>query len=571
MKNMNQPKTPIQNTLHNTVNAVTPVAKDIANRTNEELKKPVTLSRRGLLLAVGGAFIEGKTGIVQDTVMGLIDDKEGGDNEPAPPPGKKTDVLTNKNAFQGYSVRNYPLAKQLASDDSKPIPYEVFLAVSMHESDRGRSELAKNANNFFGVIAKDGWSGDTYDEYTRENIPTDKIDEYKRAYPDFKFSKNLQNGKSEVFFTRSFRKYGSIEESFKDFAEKIYYKESDGSYRYSDVVDYLKDGGRDPYQVAYYMSDKDTPDELTYATGNEWRDGVGRYIKLVQKTIHRSSEELGVSSDAKQLKSTAPEPKATFPDKQKSIEVESIDFREFKSEEEKAVAKAMKAAFNRISGKGWSLFSTNGISDESARVIPLVDKGHFRSTTKATEYYSRVYDQGAIDPKYFVIHLWANGMDNGDKVGNSKNITLSDQIMSWARNGSHNNAQYLLSDNPEGELWQLTKGQFDKGNHTIGVADEGNRTHPDVSNNNSVGIEVQADSIFNVTETQFEKLVYWSTKMLLDSGLVKEGMNRKEVNEIVDKTIIGHGKNNGYEFGYKYTRPLISAISQFIYISVNER
>ncbi|MEZ4907322.1 MAG: glucosaminidase domain-containing protein [Saprospiraceae bacterium] len=42
------------------------------------------------------------------------------------------------------------------------IPASIILAQGIHESQAGRSELAKNANNHFGIKCKSYWKGDTY-------------------------------------------------------------------------------------------------------------------------------------------------------------------------------------------------------------------------------------------------------------------------------------------------------------------------------------------------------------------------------------------------------------------------
>jgi hypothetical protein len=63
--------------------------------------------------------------------------------------------------------------------------------------------------------------------------------------------------------------------------------------------------------------------------------------------------------------------------------------------------------------------------------------------------------------------------------------------------------------------------------------------------------------------------------MLIDSGKIKPRLSAEDIYQIVDKTVIGHGKNNlgantsGWELGFKYTRPMIAAISQFAYQAVN--
>ena len=87
--------------------------------------------------------------------------------------------------------------KTATEDTEKPIPYELILAVAAHESAYGTSDKAVHANNFFGIIAKDGWDGEIYEAPTKEEV----------------------DGKL-VATTRKFRKYNSAEECFVDFRKK---------------------------------------------------------------------------------------------------------------------------------------------------------------------------------------------------------------------------------------------------------------------------------------------------------------------------------------------------------------
>ena len=70
------------------------------------------------------------------------------------------------------------------------IPASIILAQAIEESANGNSDLARNANNHFGVKCQDRWSGETY--Y--------KDDETKHE---------------------CFRKYKSVEESYRDHCEFI--------------------------------------------------------------------------------------------------------------------------------------------------------------------------------------------------------------------------------------------------------------------------------------------------------------------------------------------------------------
>ena len=75
----------------------------------------------------------------------------------------------------------------------------VMIAQAIVESNWGKSGLAVNANNLFGMKADDSWQGATYSSKTRE--------EYK-------------NGKS-YYVTAKFRKYNTYQDSFDDNGKKL--------------------------------------------------------------------------------------------------------------------------------------------------------------------------------------------------------------------------------------------------------------------------------------------------------------------------------------------------------------
>ncbi len=72
----------------------------------------------------------------------------------------------------------------------------VSIAQGILESGWGKSELAINGNNLFGIKASDGWNGTTY---------TIKTAEYDR-------------NNNKFYINAAFRKYNSWDESVKDHA-----------------------------------------------------------------------------------------------------------------------------------------------------------------------------------------------------------------------------------------------------------------------------------------------------------------------------------------------------------------
>jgi hypothetical protein len=155
--------------------------------------------------------------------------------------------------------------------------------------------------------------------------------------------------------------------------------------------------------------------------------------------------------------------------------------------------------------------------------------------------------------------------------GGSENITLKQQLQSWFNSRSAS-TQWLMSDNDPIDVWQVapTKSGNAAWHIASGIKDSGKKGRENASNLNSVGIEVQANNIYNVKEEQFEILVYWAADLLIDSGKINKEMSDAEIDEVVNKMVIGHGQNaeqgedSGLEFGYDYVKPIQDAIKQLV-------
>ena len=93
---------------------------------------------------------------------------------------------------QRYCEKYRYLSVELQQQTGIPIP--IILAIAGLETDWGNSELARKANNHFGLKTKSDWSGPTYCKETWE---------YWGNYPERS--------------TECFRKYPLIRESYQDF------------------------------------------------------------------------------------------------------------------------------------------------------------------------------------------------------------------------------------------------------------------------------------------------------------------------------------------------------------------
>ena len=125
-----------------------------------------------------------------------------------------------------------------ADQKSSGILASVSLAQFILESGYGKSELAQNANNCFGMkksLSGNTWSGSTWDGST---VYTKKTQEY-------------ENGQY-VTITADFRKYPSVEKSIADHSayllgakngSKLRYDGLKGCTDYKKAVQLIKDGG----------------------------------------------------------------------------------------------------------------------------------------------------------------------------------------------------------------------------------------------------------------------------------------------------------------------------------------
>lgn len=507
--------------------------------------RPPEPSRRDFFKVVGAIA----AGTVIEDRFDILASKDREDE----PSARDNEILVNPEKFTAFIDKYSWLAEELSQDPKRPVPFEVFLAVAAHESDSGTSELAEKANNYFGMIAKDKWVGDIYEKVTKEEVANSEIPKLISEEKKFSIVKDLGNGRSVVKYLRPFRKYtgGSpVRESFKDFAEKIW-----DSVYYQDVVDYLKTGGRDPVKVVELMSNEDGP---SYATDFYWREKVTRYILAIQeltgkKSANTSGTEVSVS-----------------PEEQPSeIDIEAVNFEDFNQPREKELKKTIIASLEGLSKEDYLRFQVEDRSDYARNILEGV------GGSRALEYYNQAYGPPIKndDRDFIVWHLWANRVDDQGTPergpdGNSKDIPLENQIKSWFNAGGNASCGFLMGQ--EGEVWQLGDHPFAKTWHAgNGVQDPLDRaSHPGVNNKNAIGVEVQADSVFDVSEEQFRSLMYWTTSMLFEAQIVRKGMTREEIDAAVDTAVVGHGKNGGLEFGRKYTQPLKEALKQFVFMVV---
>lgn len=180
-----------------------------------------------------------KMGYTMDTFRQAVKAKM--NEEPAPTPSVHETSGTQASAFKNISEADV-IAKVgpifTADQKKNGILASVSLAQFILESGYGKSELAQNANNCFGMkksLSGNTWSGSSWDG---KSIYTKKTQEE-------------ENGKM-ITITADFRKYGCVEDSITDHSAYLLGAKNGSAFRYNGLkgctdykkaVQIIKDGG----------------------------------------------------------------------------------------------------------------------------------------------------------------------------------------------------------------------------------------------------------------------------------------------------------------------------------------
>ena len=180
-----------------------------------------------------------KMGYTMDTFRQAVKAKMSG--TPAPAPSVPETSGTQASAFKNLSEADV-IAKVgplfTANQKKSGILASVSLAQFILESGYGKSELAQNANNCFGMkksLSGNTWSGSAWDG---KSIYTKKTQEE-------------ENGKM-ITITADFRKYGCVEDSITDHSAYLLGAKNGSAFRYNGLkgctdykkaVQIIKDGG----------------------------------------------------------------------------------------------------------------------------------------------------------------------------------------------------------------------------------------------------------------------------------------------------------------------------------------
>lgn len=180
-----------------------------------------------------------KMGYTMDTFRQAVKVKM--NEEPAPAPSVHETSGTQASAFKNMSEADV-IAKVgpifTADQKKNGILASVSLAQFILESGYGKSELAQNANNCFGMkksLSGNTWSGSSWDG---KSIYTKKTQEE-------------ENGKM-ITIAADFRKYGCVEDSITDHSAYLLGAKNGSAFRYNGLkgctdykkaVQIIKDGG----------------------------------------------------------------------------------------------------------------------------------------------------------------------------------------------------------------------------------------------------------------------------------------------------------------------------------------
>lgn len=439
------------------------------------------------------------------------------------------------------------------------INQDVVLAQALLESTYASSLLTIEAKNIFGIQAHRGaentdyWDGKKYPKETTEFFTDAKLEDPYWQKRIVRIVGRSEEGLNEVRVMADFRVYNSYRDSFMDYGNRI---ATEPVYREA----YSNRANIDKFitQVA-----------AKYATDPNYAEKVSEIINSLSK-LRKLPD--------------SPEPKS--PELPEGTGDYALDFTNFPNEaRDKDLKKRMEEAAALLSPEGFKEFQSTRFINKSELAAELMDgigEGIYEKLLGTGEFTAEEINDITI-----VLHLWANGLPALDSkvgspsngtVGNSHEVALETQIRSWANvyiaTNNKSSAQILVGDTANyNEVWVLTRKLFARALHAgSGIQDSGSQEFPGLNNEGTIGIEVQADSIYDVESSQFRDMAYTVVEVLLQSKKIQDKMSQQEIKEVVQASVIGHGKNHskfepgsGLEFGWAYRTPIIDMISKLAF------
>ena len=258
-------------------------------------KQNMTVHRWFKNKACPGEYIYSRLGKIASEVNALLGS---GSSTSTPTSGLQAKTLANLSEKEVVEKIG-----PLCTKDQKTsgIPAEVTMAQFILESGYGKTDLAQNANNCFGMkktLSGNTWSGSTWDG--------------KSIYT--KITKECYDGVNFVDVPADFRKYPCVEDSIADHSayllgakngDKYRYEGLKGCSDYKKAIQIVKDGGyaTDPNYVSKICSIIERWDLTKYSAKNSTTTEEVFY--RVRKTWGDSSSQKGAFTSLENAKKCA--------------------------------------------------------------------------------------------------------------------------------------------------------------------------------------------------------------------------------------------------------------------------
>ena len=432
------------------------------------------------------------------------------------------DILYVKNGEvinADQALRDFVSAHQSAAVEVEKkygVPHQLTLAQAVVESGYGTSELATKAHNLFGIKASADWKGPVYEKKTAEVYTKAQL---KAAGSNVLSSKKRPDGTYDAVVTASFRKYGSVDESFADYGS--YLKNRGGGKFYADAF-----GTSDPTIFLKHLLDDVG---AKYATDPQYYPKVETVIQKI-KTITQPSapSQAGIQDYTKE----AAQVEAQYPMVERAMTLRplrdthedgtSIELHDLSYEQLLALSLShIDQGGTEATADGYRAFKITDIHRQimadpamqrSFNDVLMPDKVTHRAIVP-TDYLKQV--------KYFVLHFTADpeSVDNRDGFGQARSMQKSGLGVNFYTNKA-------------GETYELSDAFVDQVYTGI--------------NQEVFGVETAAGAQAAISPKEVTDLEYLAAHFLITNGYLSGG---KSAQSVVDQIIRGHGElaeHHGY-------------------------
>lgn len=212
-------------------------------------------------------------------------------------PNATAEIVEPNQEIRDFVERYGAYAKEVEA--TYGVPYQVVLAQAILESGYGKSELAVNANNFFGMKANDEWDGPVYEKQTQEVVSEADLQRYQDVMVG---QTKREDGSYNITITAAFKAFDSEEDGFMGYGG--YLKDrGDGTF-YADAFE-----TNDAYEFVNRLVDENGP---RYATDPDYARKIHALIDRInsvdsQVTPSAQEQSAAESTDAQAIYESYPE------------------------------------------------------------------------------------------------------------------------------------------------------------------------------------------------------------------------------------------------------------------------